>query len=173
MHLFAMLVLCIDRCHVMLCRVPKDLRKACDKLVPGIGEMIEDNMLYAKVMAKILTPKLVKDWEFSMSFPPDMVLKLQKADAAADDACKQIDYKMFRFIHCSLADLERLPGLKTMWVRKLKAYADRWSRQQELQITGKRCHTDVVGADETSRGADEDSPGASSEGYKKARPAEV
>jgi hypothetical protein len=50
----------------MLCRVPKDLRKACDKLVPGIGEMIEDNMLYAKVMAKILTPKLVKDWEFSM-----------------------------------------------------------------------------------------------------------
>ena len=53
-----------------------------------------------------------------------MVLKLQKADATADDAREQIDSKMFRFIHCSIADLERLPGLKTMWVRKLKAYAE-------------------------------------------------
>ena len=50
-----------------------------------------------------------------------------------------------------------------MWVRKLKAYADRWSRKQ-LQITGKRCHADAVGAAETSCGADEDSQDASSEG---------
>ena len=101
-----------------------------------------------------------------------MVLKLQKADATADDAREQIDSKMFRFIHCSIADLERLPGLKTMWVRKLKAYADRWSRKQ-LQITGKRSHADIVGAAETSRGGDEDSQDASSEGYKKARSVEV
>ena len=33
----------LHRCHVMLCRVPKDLRKACDKIVPGIGGMIEDD----------------------------------------------------------------------------------------------------------------------------------
>ena len=64
-----------------------------------------------------------------------MVLKLQKADAAADDSREQIDCEMFRFIHCSIADLERLPGLKTMWVRKLKAYADRWSRLLERGAT--------------------------------------
>ena len=49
-----------------------------------------------------------------------MVLKIQKADAAADDAREQIDYKMFRFIHFSLADLERLPGLKAMCVGRLR-----------------------------------------------------
>ena len=53
-----------------------------------------------------------------------------------------------------------------------KAYADRWSRKQ-LQITGKRSRADIVGAVETSRGANEDSQDASSEGYKKARPAQV
>ena len=56
----------LHRCHVMLCHVPKDLRKACDKIVPGIGGMIEDDLLYAKVMAKILTPEEMTDWEFSM-----------------------------------------------------------------------------------------------------------
>ena len=50
----------------MSCHVPKDLRKACDKIVPGIGGMIEDNLLYAKVMAKILARKDDTDWEFSM-----------------------------------------------------------------------------------------------------------
>ncbi|CAL4949547.1 unnamed protein product [Urochloa decumbens] len=123
----------LHRCHVLLYHVGKDVREACDKLVPGIGEMIEDDMLYAKVMAKILIPELKEDWEFSMSFAPDMVLKLQ---------------------------------------RVLKSYADRCARQQKLQMTGKRCHTDVVDAAETSRGA-EDSPYASSEVYKKARSVEA
>ncbi|CAO2161656.1 unnamed protein product [Urochloa humidicola] len=163
----------LHQCHVLLYHVGKELREACDELVPGIGGMIEDNMLYAKVMAKILTPKLVKDWEFSMSFPSDMVLKLQKAAVAADDAGKQIDYTTYRLIQCSLVDLERLPQLKTKWLQALKAYADGYARPQKLQITGKRSHTDVVGAAETSHGAAEDSPDASSEGYKKARPVEV
>ncbi|CAL4978613.1 unnamed protein product [Urochloa decumbens] len=164
----------LHRCHVLVYHLGKDLREACDKLVPGIGGMIEDNLLYAKVMAKILIPKLVQDWEFSMSFPPDMVLKLQKAAAAADDVRKQIDYyTMYRTIRRCLIDLERLPQLKTKLLQRLKAYADRCSKQQELQITGKRYHTDVGGVAETSRGAAEDSPHASSEGYKKARPDEV
>ncbi|CAL4959104.1 unnamed protein product [Urochloa decumbens] len=164
----------LHRCHVLVYHLGKDLREACDKLVPGIGGMIEDNLLYAKVMAKILIPKLVKDWEFSMSFPSDMVLKLQKAAATADDARKQIDYyTMYRTIRRCLIDLERLPQLKTKLLQGLKAYADKRSKQQELQITGKRYHTDVGDAAETSRGAAEDSPHASSEGYKKARSVEV
>ncbi|CAO2181470.1 unnamed protein product [Urochloa humidicola] len=163
----------LHRCRRMLYYVAKDLRKACDKVVPGIGGTIEDDLLYAKVMAKILTPKLVPDWEFSMSFPSDMVLKLQKAAAAADDARKQMDYTLFRRIERALVDLDRLPRLKTKWFQALKTYADTCSKQQELQITGKRCYTDVVGDAETSRGAAEGSPDASSEGCKKARPVEV
>ena len=62
----------LHRCHVMLCRVPKDLCKACDKIVPGIGGMIEDDLLYAKVMAKILAPKDETDWEFSMVDDPSL-----------------------------------------------------------------------------------------------------
>ncbi|CAO2175173.1 unnamed protein product [Urochloa humidicola] len=154
----------LHRCTILVYHVGKDLRKLCDKVVPGIGGMIEDDLLYAKVMAKILTPKLVPDWEFSMSFPPDMVLKLEKAAAAADDARKQMDYTLYRKIERALVDLDRLPRLKTKWLRALKTYADTYSKQQELQITGKRCYTDVVGDAETSHGAAEDFPDASLEG---------
>jgi len=39
-----------------------EMRKACDKLVPGISRMIKDNSRYVEVMAKILTPSLV-EWD--------------------------------------------------------------------------------------------------------------
>lgn len=43
----------------------KDVRKDCERFVPGIGDLIEYDTLYAEVMSKILAPGLEPDWDFS------------------------------------------------------------------------------------------------------------
>jgi hypothetical protein len=108
-----------------------------------------------------------------------MVLKLHKADAATDDAHKQIDYTMQRLIQRSVVNLRRIPGMKSEWLEELKSYADEYSRWQEARRTGKRCCTVAAEAaaetscgDEDSSDAsweEEDSRDASSEVCKKAR----
>lgn len=52
------------RHHVTLMRTGEDLRKACERYVPGISALIEDDNDYAAVMAKILTPGIAPDWDF-------------------------------------------------------------------------------------------------------------
>lgn len=42
-----------------------DLRESCERHVPGISDLIENDMDYAEVMAKILCPGLFPDWDFS------------------------------------------------------------------------------------------------------------
>ncbi|TVU22817.1 hypothetical protein EJB05_32537, partial [Eragrostis curvula] len=70
-----------------------------------------DDMLYARVMAKILTPGLEPDWNFTEKFPEDMVVKLKEKEAKAEAAREEVGYQMYQFMHATFLNLNGLPGI--------------------------------------------------------------
>jgi RNA processing factor Prp31 len=52
----------IHRCDVLIKHYRKTLHEMCDPILPDIGGIVKDDILYAEVMAKILTPRLAQEW---------------------------------------------------------------------------------------------------------------
>ncbi|TVU22800.1 hypothetical protein EJB05_32519, partial [Eragrostis curvula] len=98
------------RCCATYWTTIKDMREACDSHVPDMP-LIKDDMLYARVMAKILTPGLEPDWDFTEKFPEDMVVKLKEKEAKAEAAREEVGYQMYQFMHATFLNLNGLPGI--------------------------------------------------------------
>ncbi|XP_044409016.1 uncharacterized protein [Triticum aestivum] len=126
----------LDRCDAILKHAAKTVRETCDKLVPDIGRIIEDDKLYAEVMAKILTPIAVIEWHPSIKrLPVDVVQKIEAADTAADDAREQVDYDMFCLINECLRILKLYPGWIKELLQKIKRLVDKSSGRQKRSRT--------------------------------------
>lgn len=89
----------LDRCDAILEHATKVVRETCEKLVPDISQFIEDHKIYAEVMAKILTPIAVEEWQPSIKLLlEDVVEKIMAADAVAEAARAKVDSDMFCLI---------------------------------------------------------------------------
>ncbi|KAL6627003.1 hypothetical protein ACP70R_030729 [Stipagrostis hirtigluma subsp. patula] len=141
------------RSDFLLKKRGKELRQRCDKLLPDIGAYIEDDLLYAETMAKILVPELGPTWDFAEKFPSFMVQMLKAAARTA-----KVKY-----------DLRRLPGPRATALAGAKEWAaDRCSRGHKLHIAEKRSHQAVEAA-EGAVNQYEDFIDASAGGGKKAK----
>ncbi|KAL6627142.1 hypothetical protein ACP70R_030868 [Stipagrostis hirtigluma subsp. patula] len=160
------------RSNLLLKNRAEDIRERCDKLVPDIGAYIEDDLLYAETMAKILIPKLGPTWDFAEKFPSDMVPKLKAAAKAAKVKYgKELKSNVifYQQMGCTLTDLRLLPGARATALGKAKKRAaDRCSGGHKCQIVEKRSHQAVEAA-EGAVNRYEDFIDASAGGGKKAK----
>ncbi|TVU22903.1 hypothetical protein EJB05_32624, partial [Eragrostis curvula] len=124
------------RCHTTLRTNGKDLREACKQYVSGVSHLIKNDKLCADVMAKILTPVLEPDWDFTEKFQDEMVLKLKAADAAAaaEDARNEVGYQMHHFMFATFLNL----------IENAVQFQKERSGRQKLQIAEKRSHSDLI-----------------------------
>ncbi|TVU22007.1 hypothetical protein EJB05_31682 [Eragrostis curvula] len=102
------------RCHTMLRMTQKDLRNACNRHVPAVGVLIPDDdktNLYAHVVAKILTPGVLPDWDFTQKCDGSMAQELKEIDAAAETAREKVGYEMYHFMHATFMNLNSLPAI--------------------------------------------------------------
>uniref|UniRef100_A0A0A9CR92 Uncharacterized protein n=1 Tax=Arundo donax TaxID=35708 RepID=A0A0A9CR92_ARUDO len=60
--------------------IANKLRESFDKHVCNIGESIEDDLNYTKVLARILVPEIATEFNFSQMFSGELALKVQEAE---------------------------------------------------------------------------------------------
>jgi len=75
--------------NITLKKVPKILRESYDEYVCKIGDSIQNDLKYAKVLARFLVPELTPVYDFSKMFSPDLVMKIQEAEKGATQYRKE------------------------------------------------------------------------------------
>lgn len=79
---------------------PKELLRSFDEYV-GIGETVKDGLDYAKVLASVLVPDLVKKYGFSETFSSELAMKLHQAK----------EHQEKRGDDLTMADIEKIMGI--------------------------------------------------------------
>ncbi|KAL6848736.1 hypothetical protein ACP4OV_021319 [Aristida adscensionis] len=129
----------------------RDLREICEKLIPGVSAHIEDHLLYAEAIAKILATSFAPAWAFAEKFSPEVVLMLEAAEAAAQGehgVRKKIGRAWHRALYGSLEDIRRLHGKTQIKLARVKLASDRCSKAQNMQTAAKRSPQLVLEASE-------------------------
>ncbi|CAN6273727.1 unnamed protein product [Urochloa humidicola] len=75
--------------NITLKEVPKILRESFDEHVCRVGDSIENDLKYARVLSRILVPELAPKYDFSKIVSHDLELRIQEAERVADQYRKE------------------------------------------------------------------------------------
>ncbi|KAG2630801.1 hypothetical protein PVAP13_3KG548701 [Panicum virgatum] len=123
----------LHRCDVLLEHYRKRLPEICEPFLPGIREIVNGDIPYAEVVAKILTPDRVQDCNPFEGLSDDVVKKIK--DVAANNAGKKVDRAKHRLIYGIARDVRKFPGYRTDLLQTLKSLADKRSGRQKRSQT--------------------------------------
>ncbi|CAM0149255.1 unnamed protein product [Urochloa decumbens] len=76
--------------NITLKEVPKILRESFDEHVCRIGDSIENDLKYARVLSRILVPELAPKYDLSKIVSHDLALKIQEAERVATQYRKEV-----------------------------------------------------------------------------------
>ncbi|CAL4886463.1 unnamed protein product [Urochloa decumbens] len=76
--------------NLTLKEVPKILRESFDEHVCRIGDSIENDLKYARVLSRILVPELAPKYDLSKIVSHDLALKIQEAERVATQYRKEV-----------------------------------------------------------------------------------
>ncbi|CAO2172000.1 unnamed protein product [Urochloa humidicola] len=95
---------------ITLKQVPKILRESFDEHVCRLSEHIENDLMYARVLARVLVPELAPKYDFFKLFSRDLALEIQKAyDCATQYRHKQLTMEDRQTIMGALSTLLSVP----------------------------------------------------------------